>query len=224
VTGGVDDEQRAMEELLAGPNVAETEIGMTTNIPTSVHLLGLSIVDGVATVDLSGSFEESGGTLGETFRLAQVVFTLTQFDTVDTVDLWIDGDARDAVGSHGIPATGLSRADFSDVRPLILVTSPTPGEVLGNSFVIRGESNTFEAGVEYVVVDGEGLIVDQGFTTATAGNGEWGTFSIDIDLDPPVDGRAGIIVFETSAKDGSQQNVVEYPIHIDASAASEECG
>ena len=127
----------AMEALLAGPERRGDRDRDDTNIPTGVQLLGLSIVDGVATVDLSGSFEESGGTLGETFRLAQVVFTLTQFDTVDTVDVWIDGEARDAVGSHGIPATGLSRADFSDVRPLILVTSPTPGEVVGNSFVIQ---------------------------------------------------------------------------------------
>ncbi len=203
----------AMEALLAGPDAIETEIGMTTEIPADTELLDIAIDDGTATVDLSGAFEESGGTLGETMRAAQVVFTLTQFDSVDGVLFRIDGTDVEALGSHGLDATApLTRDDFESVRPAILVESPTPGAEVGDEIQITGESNTFEANVVYSLTDGDGLIVAEGSTTATAGNGTWGEFDVTVAYDPETTGTGAVIVFEESAEDGSQINLVEYPL------------
>lgn len=213
----------ALEAMLSGPDAVEAEIGMLTTIPDGTKLLDLAIVDGVATVDLSGEFEESSGSLVERFRVAQVVFTLTQFDNIDRVQFRIDGIDRDEIMSHGIPVRdGVTRDDDPDLRPGILVEHPYPGAAVADPLVIRGESNTFEATVQYVVTaaGGDGIVVTEGFTTATAGNGTWGTFEVSIDLEAyPETYQAGpgsVIVFETSPRDGSQVNVVEYPMILPA--------
>ena len=64
---------------------------MSSAIPAGTRLLGLTIKDGVATVDLSSEFESGGGSASATIRLGQVVYTLTQFPTVKSVVFQIDG-------------------------------------------------------------------------------------------------------------------------------------
>lgn len=209
--------EATMAALLDGPDSLELEIGMTTLVPSATALLGVELADGVATVDLSGAFNESGGTLGETMRIAQVVFTLTQFDEVTSVDFRIDGMDVDTLGTHGFEVLEpLDRDDFGaqDVRPFILVETPTPGETLDRGDRLAGESNTFEATVEYVIVDNDGAIIGEGFTTATAGTGTWGEFDVEVTYEDTLDDRGAIIVFETSPRDGSQTNVVEYPVAL----------
>lgn len=206
----------ALEELLAGPDDVEAEIGMSSAIPAGTELLGIDIDDGLATVDLSRQFESGGGSLSMTLRVAQVVMTLTQFDTVDTVDIRLDGEAVEAIGGEGVLATGLSRDDVRDQTPLILVESPVPGEVVGDEVRVTGTSNTFEAGIEWVLTDSDGLIVAEGFDMATAGTGTWGTFDLTIEVPDDVGPRGSVIVFETSPADGSQENVYEVPIRFEA--------
>lgn len=218
-TGGdrvADLAASVIEELLAGPDEVEAEIGMLTNIPNGTELLGVDVADGTATVDLSAEFTEPGGTLGESSRLAQLVFTLTAIDGVERVLIAIDGTLTDPVLSQGfVVGAGFERADFESVRPFILVESPAPGEaVAAGTVVVRGESNTFEANVEWNLVDAEGLIVDEGFTTATGGMGTWGDFEFDVDTETLSGQRAAVIVFESSPEDGSARNVVEIPIEV----------
>lgn len=203
----------AVEELLAGPNDLETEIGMGTSIPAGSSLLGLGVADGTATVDLSAEYNTSSGSLDEIMRFAQLVFTLTQFDGIDDVSFRIDGVDVDEIGSHGFEVSSpIDRDDFADVRPFILVEWPFPGAEVQPGDRVQGESNTFEATVEYVVTDRDGLIIEEGFTTATNGNGTWGTFEFEVALETEPTGLGAVIVFESSAMDGSQVNLVEYPI------------
>src|SRR5918996_897608 len=68
----------ALQDLFSGPNSAEREAFIGSEIPAGTELLGLDIDDGVATVDLSDEFARGGSTLEETARLAQVVYTITQ--------------------------------------------------------------------------------------------------------------------------------------------------
>src|SRR5688572_595987 len=75
----------AVEALLAGPSADETGEELETAIPEATSLLDLSIADGVATVDLSGAFDETGSPASLHGRVAQVVATLTQFPTVELV-------------------------------------------------------------------------------------------------------------------------------------------
>lgn len=212
----------AVAALLEGPNEAEVAVGMGTAVPAGTTVHGVDVAGGVATVDLDDTFTESSGSLAETARLAQVVFTLTAFDGVDRVVFSIDGEPRDPILSHGfVVGDGFDRDDFHGVRPFIMVEAPTPGEVVGGEdLTVTGESNTFEANVRWELLDAAGAVVDEGFTTASGGMGTWGGFSFTVDLAPlhesgGADEDGGtIVVFETSPRDGTRQNVVEVPFVV----------
>ena len=205
----------AMEGLLAGPTATEQELGFATAIPAGTELLGIVIEDGVATVDLSGEFGSGGGSASMMGRVAQVVFTVTQFPTVDAVAFELDGEPVTALGGEGLmieePQT---RADWEDQAPAILVESPLPFAEVSSPLQITGTANTFEATFVVNVVDGEGLIVYDEPAMATSGTGTRGTFDITASFEVPRSGMGAVIVFEESAEDGRQINVVEVPVEL----------
>lgn len=203
----------ALEALLGGPDDVESGVGMGTEIPEATEVLGVDIADGVATVDLSDDFEAGGGSLSMQLRVAQVVFTLTQFDTVDTVTIRIEGQEVDGIGGEGVAASDLDRSDLEDLSPAILVESPRPGETVDPTFSVSGTANTFEATYQWAILDADGETVEQDFGTATSGSGTRGTFSFDVDLGDRT-GDHTVKVYESSAKDGSEINVVTIPITV----------
>ncbi len=147
----------ALESLLAGPNDFERGYGLTTAMPQGTSLLGLSIENGIASVDLTSEFESGGGTLSMQARLAQVVYTLTQFPTVKGVLLRLDGERVDVIGGEGILIDRpLRRKDFAELLPAILVTSPALVQRVANPVVVSGSANVFEANVTVEVLDSTG--------------------------------------------------------------------
>ncbi|MDG1391387.1 MAG: Gmad2 immunoglobulin-like domain-containing protein [Ilumatobacter sp.] len=211
--------RNSLEMLFNGLNDDERTIGMTTGIPPGTKVLGIARDGATATVDLSTEFASSSGSLDETIRLAQVVFTITQFDEIDRVKFHIEGTAVDPILSHGfVVGQGLTRDSFAEVRASIMIEQPSPGAEVTNPLVVRGESNTFEATVRYAITSGDndGELMTEGFTTATGGNGTWGTFEVAVDVsDFPSDyqpGPGAIIMWEDSPRDGAPVNVVEVPI------------
>jgi spore germination protein GerM len=204
----------AINGLLDGPEAAETAIGMDTEVPEDTELLGLDVEDGEATIDLTSDFASGGGSLSMQLRVAQVVFTLTQFDSIDTVTVHLDGEAVDGIGGEGVPADDLTRADFEDVTPLLLVESPVPGEEVRAPVEVTGISNTFEANVRYTLTGPGGAVLDDGFTTATAGTGTWGSFSFTTSYAAGQAGEGVLAVFQESAEDGSRQDVYEVPVRL----------
>lgn len=207
--------RNAVQALLAGPDDLEADAGLTTAVPEGTELLGIDIDGGTATVDLSGDFAEGGGSLSMQLRVAQVVFTLTQFDSVDTVTIRLDGEeATEGIGGEGVPATGVDRGDVEDVTPFVLVTSPVPGQQVGSPLTIGGMSNTFEANVLYEVVGPDGEVLEDGFTTATAGNGAWGEFSVTVDLDIEGSGPGAVVAYQEDAESGERRDVYEVPVRM----------
>jgi hypothetical protein len=81
----------ALHALLAGPTRAERASGIHTEIPTETRLLGLVIANGIARVDLSSDYQAGASSRALQLRLAQVVYTLTQFPTVRAVSFSVDG-------------------------------------------------------------------------------------------------------------------------------------
>ncbi len=198
-----------------GPDEIEQALGMTTAFPVGTRVLGVEIDGDTAVVDLTSEFTQAGGTLGEGMRLAQIVFTATQFDGIERVRFRVEGIDQEFVGTHGAEVgDGLTRDGSQDVRPAILVENPSPVVPVRSSFTVRGEANTFEANVLYRVTDDAGTVLAEGFTTASSGTGTWGTFAVDIDLPADVTGEVRLDVFESSAEDGSDINVVSYPLRI----------
>src|SRR5438128_197392 len=81
----------ALLALLAGPTRSERATRIGSEIPPGTQLHGVTIAKGVARVDLSADFEAGGSSRSLQLRLAQVVYTLTQFPTVSAVRFSVDG-------------------------------------------------------------------------------------------------------------------------------------
>jgi len=114
----------ALRALIAGPTEAERDEGLSSAVPEDTLLLGVVIADGMATVDLGREFEAGGGSFAMLGRLAQVVYTLTQFPTVNAVQFRLDGEPITVFSGEGIllekPVT---RGDYASVLPLVPVPS-----------------------------------------------------------------------------------------------------
>ena len=185
--------EAALGELLAGPTEQEgADLSFTSAIPEGTELVDVSVEDGVATVELSEELPDE--------PLAQVVYTVTQFETVQSVE---------------IQDRSLARADFEDLTPAILVESPLPFEEVGSPVRAIGTANTFEANFAYELTDTDGRIVDENFVTATSGSGTRGTFDFTTkEYTVPFDGIGALIVFERSAENGEKIHLVEIPLRM----------
>jgi germination protein M len=205
----------AMESLLSGPSEDEQAAGLISAIPPGTQLLGLEIENEVATVDLSPHYEAGGGSLSMRMRLAQIVYTLTQFPTVSGVLFEVNGRPVTTFSSEGIVVDDpLSRADFEDLSPPIVVDVPKPGAEVHSPVTISGTADVFEATVSLRIRDARGDEIVRDFTTATCGTGCRGRYSAKVKfaVDEPQQGT--IEVFEQSMEDGSDLFVVRIPVTL----------
>jgi germination protein M len=204
----------ALNELMTGVTPYEHDLGLSTAIPEGARLLDVALQDdGTLIVDVSGEFEAGGGSFSMQMRVAQVVFTATQFDTIDRVQLRVEGQDVEAIGGEGLMVDQpLTRDDFEDMSPAILIESPTPGQEVRSPIQLSGTSNTFEANMQIEIFDAAGNELYRDFATATSGTGTRGTFDLSIDLDIQTEGLGTIVMFESSAQDGSRINIVEIPV------------
>lgn len=193
--------------------VAYTNIG--TAIPPGTEVLGLSIKNGVATVDFSSEFESGGGSTSAAYRLGQVTYTLTQFPTVRSVLFQVEGRTVTTFGAEGIVLDGpQARSDFEDLLPSIFVDRPAFRAAAGNPARITGNANVFEATFRVALLDASGKsIVDQQ-AMATCGSGCRGTFDVTLQYDVPKAQYGTLRVYFGSAKDGSPQDIRDYPVWL----------
>jgi germination protein M len=206
----------ALEALLRGPDDFEQGFGLTSAIPEGTQLLGLRIEDGLAHVDLTSEYESGGGSLSMQMRLAQIVYTLTQFPTVKGVLFSLDGEQVDVLGGEGIVVDQpLRRRDFRGLLPAILVTSPALGETVDGSVTIRGSANVFEANVTVEILNASGQVLADAFTTATCGTGCRGTFSLTLPYDVSEEQDGTIVVHDDDAAGtGTYPHEVRIPVHL----------
>lgn len=103
----------ALNALIAGPTVQEksTWPSISNAIPAGTQLLGVTVADGLAKVNLSKEFESGGGTFSVTARLAQVVYTLEQFPTVEAVEFYLEGAKVEVFSTEGLILDGPQTSD-----------------------------------------------------------------------------------------------------------------
>ena len=88
--------------LLAGPDPTESNRGLVTLIPPAVTLNKVYIRGSVAYIDVSESFRFNRlGREGLDIQLQQVVYSATQFASVEQVQILIDGERIDYLDSEG---------------------------------------------------------------------------------------------------------------------------
>ncbi|MEV2237451.1 Gmad2 immunoglobulin-like domain-containing protein [Micromonospora sp. NPDC049891] len=186
----------ALSELAAGPTTAESAAGLVTLLPDGAQVS--RIAAGVATVRLAAAPDPVTGRL----RAAQVVYTLTQFPTVQRV----------AFGT----AAPVDRTDYADLLPPIVVTGPVIGDRVTSPVTVTGTADVFEATVSVRVLDATGRQLATTFTTATCGSGCRGAYRVAVRYRLSREQTGTIEVYEVSADDGSRRNVVAVPVTLAA--------
>jgi hypothetical protein len=187
--------QASIGALVSGTNEAEQKIGFETALSEGTELKRIKSGGGRITIELSQNLSRRAR--------AQVVTTLTQFATVHDVVI---------VTPRG-RTQPLSRADFEDLMPAVLVETPTPFARVRSPLEVSGTSNTFEAISQLELLDASGKPLTSQTVSASSGTGTRGTFRVSLRFQAPP-GPATLVSYENSAKDGSRIDVVRIPVQI----------
>lgn len=205
----------AMQESVAGPTDEEKAASFGTAIPDKTLFLGIALNGSVATVDLSKEYESGGGTMSMSARLGQVVYTLTQFPSIESVLFKLDGKPIEVFSGEGfILDHPLTRADYEYVTAPIHVDSPVYGDTVTSPLRVYGTSNVFEATSQLRIVDSAGKKLAEAVVTATSGTGTRGTFDVTVPFEAEPGSDITLMSFEYSAKDGAIVNLTEIPLHV----------
>ena len=203
----------AVRALLAGPDRYEQAHGRTTAIPSGTRLRSLVVRNHVATIDLSGRYDDGGGSLSLRERIAQVVFTVTRFPTVHKVAFEVDGKTITSFGGAGVVLNGpVGRADFEDRAPAVLVESPMIGDTARTPLRVWGSADTFEARFRLKVTDTTGRTAADVMVKATSGTGTRGTFDVTFPFKAARTGTGLLTAYVLSAKDGRAVTVDTLPL------------
>lgn len=209
------EEAPELSALLAGPPADAQEAGITSEIPAGTALESLDIgSDGVALVELTQTFDDGGGSASMMGRLAQLTFTLTARDDVDSVLLMENGAVVEVFSSEGIVLDGpMKRSDFEDFLPGILVEDPAWGATVSLPFTASGTAAVFEAVFQMQALSGDDVVFQPPFVTTDNGVG-FGAFEVEVDADVPTPGELTLRVWELSARDGSVINERFVPLTV----------
>jgi Immunoglobulin-like domain of bacterial spore germination len=99
----------------------------------------------------------------------------------------------------------------------ILVKEPLANTHVRSPLVISGEASVFEAALIWQVTDTAGRVLASGFTTATAGAPQKGTFMVTATYQDPASDIIGFAeVYTRSPKDGTIDEIVRVPLVLAA--------
>ena len=121
-------------------------------------------------------------------QVAEIVFTLTQYPSVQRVDV--------------AGRMGLTRDDVTTFVPPILVEKPADGGTVGTTFTVSGTASVFEATLVLELRKGSTILARQ---TVTASEGAPGRGTFSATLHAPA-GNVTLAAYSPSAADGSHQH------------------
>lgn len=103
--------KQALEYLVEGGPISNLlPNGFRAVLPQDTQVLGVDIKDGTATVDFSKEFKNYKKE-DEAKILQAITWTLTQFDSVENVKIWVNGHEQKEMPVNGTPIQdGVSRA------------------------------------------------------------------------------------------------------------------
>lgn len=112
-----DPVANALDALVSGPGPAGDGSPLRTALPGSVTSLAVTVVDGVATVDVPGTLDRLGAH-NEVLAVAQIVFTVTAQPGVDAVRLAAGRQPLEVpTGSGQLVARPVTRQDYLALAP-----------------------------------------------------------------------------------------------------------
>jgi spore germination protein GerM len=97
-------ELEVVRELLCGPTEKEAKKGVYTEIPVTTKVLNVVHKGEIAEVDLSEEFNCGGGLDSITARVVQIVWTLTEIESIKAVKILIGGNEVNYLTGEGLIA------------------------------------------------------------------------------------------------------------------------
>ncbi len=92
-----------IRELMRGPTLEELDSGFLNLIPDDAELISAWVRDGTAYLNFSESFQfNTMGVEGLVAQLKQIVYSTTEFPTVDRVQILIEGERIRYLGGAGV--------------------------------------------------------------------------------------------------------------------------
>jgi spore germination protein GerM len=94
---------QTLNALIAGPTPEELNTGLLNLIPENTQLISAAVKDGVAYLNFNESFRFNPmGVEGFVAQLQQIIYSTTEFPTVDRVQILIEGKRVEYLGGEGI--------------------------------------------------------------------------------------------------------------------------
>lgn len=107
----------AIRLLLQGPTAQERKAGFNSAITAGTELIGVTVKDGVADVNLSAEFETVTSQLGHLMKISQVVWTLTELPEVEAVRFRIHGVPQPVIDQNGVAHERVGQGRYSRFAP-----------------------------------------------------------------------------------------------------------
>ncbi|MGZ4601980.1 MAG: GerMN domain-containing protein [Kineosporiaceae bacterium] len=203
----------AVGVLLQGPTRRERSAGLTTAIPSGTQLNRIVIDHGTADVDLSAAFASGGGSLSMNARVTQVVYTVTQFATVQRVTFRLDGRRLTVLGGEGLlldkPVT---RAGLTALLPPIFVDTPARGATVRSPVRVSGLADVYEGQFLVELRRADGTVLAR--SPARAAMGMYAPFSVALSFSVSTTQTGSVVAYDRSPKDGSVIDLVTVPVTL----------
>lgn len=105
---------QTLHALIAGPTIDELNAGLLTLMPEKTRLVSAAVRDGTAYLNFNESFRFNPmGVEGLVAQLQQVVFSVTEFNTITRVQILIEGQQVTYLGGDGVyVGSPLDRSSF----------------------------------------------------------------------------------------------------------------
>jgi hypothetical protein len=146
--------------------------------PTGTRVLGVSVHDGVAVIDLSAEAASGPSGMGAIAAQQLVHTARAAAKDVTAVELRITGTPVTNLWGAALTQP-IKPADDVDVLAPIWINSPAQGATVdGPTVTISGEATAYEANVIWEITDANGTRVQRNFVMASAGAPDRGTWSV----------------------------------------------
>lgn len=167
----------------------------------------LSVVrgTGLITVDFGALPTKQLDATDSGTAVQQLVYTVQgALQSTAPVKVTLKGGPAGALFGSADSSAPFQRAAPVDVQAWIWITAPTEAATADSPLTVSGVASTFEATVHWRIRDlASGKVVGEGNTNATAGTGEFGTFSFQVALPR---GKYQVECLEYSSDDGHEIN------------------
>jgi germination protein M len=98
--------ENTMKELIKGPTQSEKKKGHLTAVPSGLKVNSIRIKNRSAEIDFNGAIEQGANGSILINRIDQIVYTATQFPSVKSVVIKINGRTRQTLGTDGLSIGG----------------------------------------------------------------------------------------------------------------------